>query len=294
MAKYAIGLDGGGTKTELAMLSAAGETLYIGRLGALNPVSYPQSPAMIASELAHFVDEDCLAICAACAGVGDKKMAAAVQQALGSIFGGQIFTRTDGENSLYTAFGSQSGIAIISGTGSIGYGQNGAATARCGGRGHVFDDAGSAYAMGRDILAAVIRAHDGRAQATALSELLFEHCQTDDIAAITARYTDPHCPKSEIAALSTLIELAGGDAAAQGIERRAAEELSLTALALARRLDLAAPSVALMGGVFLHKPRLSALTAEAIRAALPGARCSLCDKSPAIGAAEYALERSSS
>ena len=48
MAKYAIGLDGGGTKTEVAMLSAQGETIYMGRLGPLNPVSYPESPAKIA------------------------------------------------------------------------------------------------------------------------------------------------------------------------------------------------------------------------------------------------------
>lgn len=56
MAKYAIGLDGGGTKTEIAMLSAQGETIYTGRLGPLNPVSYPESPAEIAKELAKFID----------------------------------------------------------------------------------------------------------------------------------------------------------------------------------------------------------------------------------------------
>lgn len=37
MAKYAIGLDGGGTKTEVAMLSAQGETIYMGRLGRSTP-----------------------------------------------------------------------------------------------------------------------------------------------------------------------------------------------------------------------------------------------------------------
>ena len=52
MAKYAIGLDGGGTKTEIAMLSAQGETIYMGRFGPLFPVSYPDSPAEIAKDLA--------------------------------------------------------------------------------------------------------------------------------------------------------------------------------------------------------------------------------------------------
>ena len=100
MAKYAIGLDGGGTKTEVAMLSAQGETIYMGRLGPLNPVSYPDSPAKIAEELARFIDADCAAICVACAGAADKAKAEGVKRAMDGIFAGPVFVRTDGENSL--------------------------------------------------------------------------------------------------------------------------------------------------------------------------------------------------
>lgn len=150
MAKYAIGLDGGGTKTEVAMLSAQGETIYMGRLGPLNPVSYPDSPAKIAEELARFIDADCAAICVACAGAADKAKAEGVKRAMDGIFAGPVFVRTDGENSLYTALGERDGVALISGTGSICYAQKGGITARSGGRGHVLDDAGSAYAIGRD------------------------------------------------------------------------------------------------------------------------------------------------
>ena len=264
MAKYAIGLDGGGTKTEVAMLSAQGETIYMGRLGPLNPVSYPDSPAKIAEELARFIDADCAAICVACAGAADKAKAEGVKRAMDGIFAGPVFVRTDGENSLYTALGERDGVALISGTGSICYAQKGGATARSGGRGHVLDDAGSAYAMGRDILSAVIRASDGRGEPTALSEAVFELCGTDDIAAITARYTA--CPKSEIAALAPLISSHVADAIAGRIEATAAEELSLMAAAVTKKLELSAPSIALMGGTLLHQPRLCALTAERIRA----------------------------
>lgn len=116
MAKYAIGLDGGGTKTEVAMLSAQGETIYMGRLGPLNPVSYPDSPAKIAEELARFIDADCAAICVACAGAADKAKAEGVKRAMDGIFAGPVFVRTDGENSLYTALGERDGVALISGT----------------------------------------------------------------------------------------------------------------------------------------------------------------------------------
>lgn len=289
MAEYAIGLDGGGTKTEIAMLNTAGETVYMGRLGPLNPVSYPDSPAKIAEELAKFIDADCVAVCAACAGAADAEKAENVKKAIEAVFAGPVFVRTDGENSLYTALGERSGVALISGTGSICYGQSGGVTVRSGGRGHVFDDAGSAYAMGRDILSAVIRASDGRGEATALSGALFNLCGTDDIAAITARYTA--CPKSEIAALAPLISEHAEDGAAKRIEKAAAEELSLMAAAVIDRLALGAPNVALMGGMLLHRPRLCAHTVERIRARFPAARCFLCDKSPAVGAAEYGLSR---
>ena len=289
MAKYAIGLDGGGTKTEVAMLSAQGETIYMGRLGPLNPVSYPDSPAKIAEELARFIDADCAAICVACAGAADKAKAEGVKRAMDGIFAGPVFVRTDGENSLYTALGERDGVALISGTGSICYAQKGGATARSGGRGHVLDDAGSAYAIGRDILSAVIRASDGMGEPTALSEAVFELCGTDDIAAITARYTA--CPKSEIAALAPLISSHAEDAIAGRIEATAAEELSLMAAAVTKKLELSAPSIALMGGTLLHQPRLCALTAERIRARVKDARCFLCDKSAAVGAGEFALAR---
>ena len=162
-------------------------------------------------------------------------------------------------------------------------------TARSGGRGHMLDDAGSAYAIGRDILSAVIRASDGRGEPTALSEAVFELCGTDDIAAITARYTA--CPKSEIAALAPLISSHAEDAIAGRIEATAAEELSLMAAAVTKKLELSAPSIALMGGTLLHQPRLCALTAERIRARVKDARCFLCDKSAAVGAGEFALAR---
>ena len=277
MAKYAIGLDGGGTKTEVAMLSAQGETIYMGRLGPLNPVSYPDSPAKIAEELARFIDADCAAICVACAGAADKAKAEGVKRALEGIFTGPVFVRTDGENSLYTALGERDGVALISGTGSICYAQKGGATARSGGRGHVLDDAGSAYAIGRDILSAVIRASDGRGEPTTLSEAVFELCGMDDIAAITA--------------LAPLISSHAEDAIAGRIEATAAEELSLMAAAVTKKLELSAPSIALMGGTLLHQPRLCTLTAERIRARVKDARCFLCDKSAAVGAGEFALAR---
>jgi N-acetylglucosamine kinase-like BadF-type ATPase len=289
MAYYTIGLDGGGTKTEAVLLSKEGKIIKTARLGALNPVSYPESPANIAEELKQYINENCLAICAACAGAGDKTKAWQVENALKTVFHGSIYVRTDGENALYTAHGEESGVIVISGTGSVCYGQNRGITARSGGRGNVFDDGGSGYAIGRDILRAVVRASDGRGEKTKLSEALFNECGTNDIAAITARYTS--CPKSDIAALAPLTDKLCDDKAAVDIMNTAARELADMAAAVINTLKLTNPRVAFTGSTVLNSPTLYALSENAILARFPNAVCFKSAKNAALGAAEYAWSR---
>lgn len=289
MAKYVIGLDGGGTKTELALVDMSGELLYTGVTGALNPMSEPESPLKTADELKRIVDADCTAICAACAGVADNERAELVKSALSNIYNGRIIIRTDGENALYTALENRDGLALISGTGSICYAKKNGQTVRTGGRGHVLDDGGSGYAIGRDILKAVIRAHDGRAAKTALSEALFSYLGTDDIARITAKFTSSGCKKSDIASLSKLILQCPGDEAANAIIDSAATELFIMARAAMDALQLEGCHVALMGGIMLNYPMIASKTAGLIRSYDKAAACFLCDRSPAVAAAEYAL-----
>lgn len=289
MAKYVIGLDGGGTKTELALVDMSGELLYTGVTGALNPTSEPESTLKTADELKRIVDADCMAICAACAGVADNERAELVKSALSNIYNGRIIIRTDGENALYTALENRDGLALISGTGSICYAKKNGQTVRTGGRGHVFDDGGSGYAIGRDILKAVIRAHDGRAAKTALSEALFSYLGTDDIARITAKFTSSGCKKADIASLSKLILQCPGDEAANAIIDSAATELFIMARAAMDALQLEGCHVALMGGIMLNYPMIASKTAGLIRSYDKAAACFLCDRSPAVAAAEYAL-----
>lgn len=62
----------------------------------------------------------------------------------------------------------------MAGTGAICCGRDGAGNrTRVGGYGYLIDDGGSGYALGRDILTAVVRAADGRGPATALTQAVF-------------------------------------------------------------------------------------------------------------------------
>lgn len=291
-----IGIDGGGTKTEIAVADMQGRPIARKLLGPLNPVAYPNSPAQIAKELEEYAGGDCKGICIAAAGTAAKQDGAAVKAAFQSICTGTVIVRTDIENLLYAAVGADDGLIVCAGTGSVCLGQKGGITARAGGRGHVFDDGGSAYAIGRDVLAAVIRASDGRGAQTALSKLLFDVCKTEDIAEITARYTAPQCKKSEIAALAPLLlnEGAKGDPVAEKIEDNAAAELALLALAVIKKLGLAACPVAFCGGMISRNKAIFKKSVAIIKAACPKATCFLYDggnTGPALCAARYVLSQ---
>ena len=64
-------------------------------------------------------------------------------------------------------------MALVAGTGSVAYGRNAAGkTARAGGWGYLAGDEGSAYWIGREALAALALALDGRGPPTALLTML--------------------------------------------------------------------------------------------------------------------------
>src|SRR5262249_11247055 len=76
----------------------------------------------------------------------------------------------DAVPALVAAAGRRYGVVVIAGTGSIAFGfDDEGHRIRSGGWGY-FTDKGSGYAIGKETIEAVIRAHDGTAPATALTE----------------------------------------------------------------------------------------------------------------------------
>src|SRR5205085_1278058 len=74
------------------------------------------------------------------------------------------------------------GIVIIAGTGSIVYGRNQRGeAARAGGWGHLIGDEGSGYWIGREALAAVMRAEDGRGPSTRMTADILEFFTVADV-----------------------------------------------------------------------------------------------------------------
>ncbi|HET7273853.1 MAG TPA: BadF/BadG/BcrA/BcrD ATPase family protein [Longimicrobiaceae bacterium] len=258
--RYVIGIDGGGTRTTLAIASEDGSEILRreGPPGIVDPRAPEESAAALVN-LARAALADAgvqapvAAICAGLAGVGDPAAREVVRLAMVRAgIADRVLVVTDGETALEGALGSGAGILLVAGTGSIAYGRGeDGRVLRCGGWGAVVGDEGSGYMIGRQAMRAALRAVDGRGPATRLLDAVVASTGVDGPAGIPS--WAGRNGKAEIARLASLtFELAGsGDAVALRIVENAASDLAAHAVALRDSLApwSAAPTVVLHGGV---------------------------------------------
>jgi len=150
----------------------------------------------------------------------------------------------------------QDGISVISGTGSMAYGEYLGCSARAGGWGELFSDEGSAYWIAREGLNLFSKMSDGRVAKGLLYTLMkqrFELKQDLDLCGYV--YSTLGAQRSAIAQISQLVAEAAlaGDPRAHAIFIRAAEEL--VAIVAAVRKSLQVPDyeifpISYSGGVF--------------------------------------------
>ena len=147
------------------------------------------------------------------------------------------------------------GIALI-----CGEGINGAAIApdgrqvRFDGVGDISGDWGGGHSVGLAGLAAAVRAADGRGPKTSLERIVPAHFGLRRPPAMTRAFYDGRIPERRTSELSPVVFAAAGngDTVARGIVDRLADELVAMASALARRARLTRlpVEVVLAGGVF--------------------------------------------
>jgi N-acetylglucosamine kinase-like BadF-type ATPase len=189
------------------------------------------------------------------------------------------------------------GIVIIAGTGSIAYGRNArGATARAGGWGHMIGDEGSGYWIGREALAAVMRASDGRGPSTELTGEVLRHFDVTDLSRLPRIVYDREQPRMSVAALGPTVQQASdrGDAVATRILERATEELALAARSVAERLEMRGDRFTfyLAGGAFRVVPSLARDLPRLLTEAAPRSSAEVLDVEPAMGAVWLAIRSS--
>jgi glucosamine kinase len=251
-----VGVDGGATSTRVLVATRDGGLLT--RLEGPGSLVRSARPEARVGQLADHVraalhEAGCQpparALCCALAGAGRPETRERVENALRrERLAAQVRVIPDVEAAFQDAFLGGDGILLLAGTGSIAVARNAGRVARAGGWGAVFGDEGSAFAMGREALAAVACAHDGRGPATSLTEEVLRHTRSATPDALIA-WAD-RAEKADIAALAPLVLRAADDAVASAIVDTAADQLLAHVRALLSRLGPwdGPPALAFAGG----------------------------------------------
>lgn len=189
------------------------------------------------------------------------------------------------------------GIALICGSGinAAGIAPNGR-TARLAALGGISGDWGGGGDVGLAALGAAVRARDGRGPRTVLETLVPRHFGYRRPIDLTWAIELGSMPQARLRELSPLVfQVAGhGDAVARSIIDRLADELAAMAGAMIRRLNLTRrdPDVVMAGGVFnARDDAFEARLAAGVHAVAPVATLRRSDAPPVLGAALLGIDR---
>jgi len=298
---HVLGIDAGGTKTVCHLADEHGALIAEARAGGAN---LQAAGELEVEKVLHDVMAEAIgprelvpaAICLGIAGVDrpeDSTVVAGIMRRIGAH--ARTVVVNDALVALEAGAPGAPGVVIISGTGSIAYGRNARNEgARSGGWGHVLGDEGSGYWIGRAALRAVLREADRRGPRTALTPLLLQHFGVSEAQHLIHEVYQNTLRPAAIGSLARSVQTAfsGGDEAASGILRAAADELESSGVSVARRLgmsDEVFPFI-LAGGIFRAVPWLREEMQRRLPLAVPNSTAYLLDREPAAGAVSFALQ----
>jgi N-acetylglucosamine kinase-like BadF-type ATPase len=188
------------------------------------------------------------------------------------------------------------GVAVVCGAGinGVGVAPDGRVT-RFLALGTISGDWGGGYGLGLEVLWHAIRAEDGRGPATMLADYLTSHFGVDRVEEITIGIHKGKIPDDDLIGLAPILLRAAdeGDPVARTVVNRLADEISVMALTAMRRLDLTslATPVILGGGVITARnPLLMDGIMRQLAEAAPHAKARVIDVPPVVGAALLGLD----
>ena len=297
------GVDGGGTKTHIAIMNAEGRVLAEAFAGPGNPLRVGVETAL--ANIVKAINEACdiggvsrLDIQGATLGLAGVRRADLRQrvrerfmQSTG-IRHATVFT--DAEIALYATTRGRPGLVVIAGTGSVCLGINEQGEiAISGGWGPLAGDEGGGVGIARDALHAVAKASDGRGIATSLSSRASEYFRASGPENLIVAIYSPQVDNSRIAGFAQFVVEAAkdGDAVAMNIMDEAGTELGLAACAVIDKLKLSAMRIPIgcVGSVFHAGELLTKPMIRTVHSVAPQAYLTEPDIEPAHAAALMAL-----
>lgn len=270
MNQYVIGVDGGGTKTELVLIDRSANVIGKARCGTTN--YQVVGGAKLKAELLdgfsmlmkstnltfHKIEHIFLGLAGAGRESDREEIIALFKD---TELKAKLSIDTDAIVALAGAFGMGEGIIIISGTGAICFGKNSQGkVVRSGGWGYLLGDEGSGYFIGREAIIAALKDFDGRGEKTQLRTELEQNFKVISIDQIIPQIYQNKIDRVAIAGLAPMVfeQANKGDTIAEDIIRRTGRELGNLAKAVAQRLKFENDEikVALIGSVFKQREML--------------------------------------
>lgn len=278
-----LGVDGGGTKTEWALLSGDGIQITSGVLPAAN-LRLITDHAL--GRMFHALPAEATHVGVFLAGCGNEADRARLRRLVESRWPhAHVVVGSDRASGFATALEGRDGITVIAGTGSAVTGRRDDKIEKAGGWGQLLGDKGGGYNLAVQALRRVLSDYDidhrvGELSQSILRKLCLNKLEDLDAWASTA-------DKMSVAMLAPVVFEAaklGHHEMLSAVQGGALTLATFTA-AVAGRLGLDAPEVKLTGGLFIYHPEYGELYREYLSKILPAADVSVCTLSPGLGAA---------
>jgi len=302
--KIFAGVDGGGTRTRLALVGEDGTLLGYASGGCC---SFADQGVVAAQEELVRLWHEAWGV----AGAAPRPVAA-VFLGMGSILSLQdaqinreiaaqigmaeprdIFADNDVRNAHAGGLVGRSGILLIAGTGSACFGRNALGENwRTGGWGHLLGERGSAYALGLSAMVAATREADGRGVQTSLTIFLREALGLSDLKEIFRKVHHDGVSRTQVAALAPrIVDFAkAGDPVAGEILQVEADGLVEMVVTVAQRLGMTSPDLALTGGLLTNAATFRHIFLDKLTRKIPQFRLANDGLAPVFGAVLLALE----
>ena len=303
-----LGVDGGGTKTNVALMNESHEVVAEGSGGPSNPLRVGVETAV--ANIAKAIDAACdsggvsrgdiVAATLGLAGVRRQDIRERVRDSFATRFRvKKTSVTTDADIALYGTTLGKAGLVVIAGTGPvcIGVDDNGEKFI-AGGWGPVAGDEGGGRGIAGEALHAVAKASDGRGPLTKLSEQAKDYFRASNVENLIGAIYAPQMDNSRIAGFARLVvETAqDGDKVAIEILRDAGHELGTAAAAVLKKLGLEKRKVPIgcVGSVFKAGDLLTDPMTEIIARVAPKAFLTDPQMPPAHAAALMAMKNGNS
>ncbi len=245
-----LGVDGGGTKTQIALMNEAREVMCEGHAGPSNPLRVGVETAV--TNIAKAINEACdrdgvsrgdiASVTLGLAGVRRADLKRSVRESfIKRLRIRKVEVVTDAEIALYATTQGKPGLVVIAGTGSVCLGKNeDGDMAISGGWGPLAGDEGGGVGIAQQALHNIAKASDGRGVATKLSQRAAEYFRASGPENLIVAIYSPQVDNSRIAGFARLVvETAqDGDKIAIEILQDAGYELGLAACAVIEKLKL--------------------------------------------------------